>query len=146
MTCIVWTPQGMAADRQASNGGTLYSITKLQRLELNGEIFGIATCGDADWGAELIAWYMESLGGNAYTYPLNDKEFKARLLVGSKTRLLDYCNRGYPVVIEDKYAAFGSCRDVALGAMYMGATPRQAIEAATFHLEDCGRGIDEVAF
>lgn len=136
----------MAADKQAGNQGTLSTVTKLIRLDVDGDIHGLATCGDADWGLELIEWYKQTLGSNPATYPQNDKEFKARLIVGNKYRVLDYCNRGYPATVEDGYMAWGSGRDVALGALFLGASPCKAIQAAMFHLDCCGRGVDEVVF
>ena len=43
--------------------------------------------------------------------------------------------------IEDKYWAHGSGGNVALGALYMGATPQEAVKAATYHDTYTGRGI-----
>lgn len=145
MTCIVWTPQSMAADKQCNNHGTLMTVTKI--YPYNHPVLGLAAlaiAGDAGWGMAVLDWFRQ--GADPTTYPQKDFDYKSRLVVGGKNFLFDFQETGYPIPYEDKYMAFGSGQDAALGALYMGATARQAVEAAIATQNCCGRGVDEVIF
>ena len=47
---------------------------------------------------------------------------------------------------EEPILAIGSGAEVALGAMYSGASAPRAVEIANQLLSDCGRGIETLTF
>ena len=52
--------------------------------------------------------------------------------------------RGWVVELKEKYYAIGSGEKVALGAMYMGSSAKEAVEAAIKHIDSCGPPVQVV--
>jgi hypothetical protein len=50
----------------------------------------------------------------------------------------------FPIVFEDRFYASGSGRDLAIGALAMGADAVQAAEIACTYCTECGVGLDVV--
>lgn len=144
MSIIVWTPQGMAADRQSTNGTVRSCMSKLFPHRINGVLYGIGFTGEFDRGFELIDWFRE--GAVMSAFPNRIDEMKVRLIVGCAKSVYSYECRPYPLYEQEPYAAFGSGREVAYGALDMGASARRAVEICCNRDTSCGMGIDEVVF
>lgn len=138
MTVIAWDGKTLAADKRADVGGTALTTTKIKKLE-SGEI--VAFTGSVSTGRILLDWYENGAEPEEWPESQNGDDW-ARLIVASKGGVCFY--EGHPVAVhcEDKFAAFGSGRDVALGALAMGADAIKAVEIASMFQSDCGNGCD----
>lgn len=141
MTVIAWDGKRIAADRQVTFGDLRVTTTKLRRLA-SGEV--IASTGDQELGRMLEAWYER--GADPSSYPKFENEERARLIVVGEDGLSTYGRHPVAVKCEDQFIAFGSGRDVAIGALAMGADARRAVEVASQFNTGCGLGVDEMEF
>lgn len=136
MTTIAYRDGVMAADSQGTNNG-LHAADRTKVYDINGWLLG--GCGASSQLDEYLAWfrdsckdgklrkapdYLQTSGDNGYTV----------LLVNKKTRAMYQVADGlWPFRIKGKYAATGSGMSLALGAMAMGGTAKQAVQAAIKH-------------
>ena len=136
MTVIAWDGKTLAADRRAvSGGGIVRTVTKIMR---HGDaLLGIT--GEWDPGAELREWWIA--GADPATFPASARENNATLIVVTRERIASYCRGPYPLVIEERRCAWGSGRDFAEAAMYLGKDARLAVEVACVFQSDCGNGL-----
>jgi hypothetical protein len=145
MSVIAWDGQTIAADRQATNEGLAFTTTKMRRIKRDGHIPEvIAWIGDQDAGEMMAQWY--EFGANPTDFPVcqKDKDDWARLIVADQYGVKLY--ERYPVAIriEDEFSAWGSGRDFAIAALYLGKTAREAVEVACALSIGCGNGITEL--
>lgn len=140
MSVIAWDGQNIAADKQATCAGMRITTTKLKRLE-SGEVVGYTA--DQDSAEAVVSWYANGADPTKWPTCQADKEAWARLIVFRKDGIYVYERQPFAVKCEDKFMAWGSGRDYAMGAMARGATARQAVEAACLFDTSCGMGIDE---
>jgi ATP-dependent protease HslVU (ClpYQ) peptidase subunit len=139
LTVVAWDGTAIAADRQATQGGTASTLTKLQRLD-NGEVLTWTGNLQNCFGAQH--WYCAGAKPSEWVnYRLNDDEH-SELIVLSEDGLYTYNCGPFPQKIEDKFAAFGSGKELALGALAMGATAKEAVEIASRFDTGCGLGVD----
>ena len=142
MTVIAWDGKMLAADKQATSSGLRVTCTKIRRAA-DGSL--LAWTGDGAAGMLMANWYDAGQKADEYPKPQADKDEWARLVVirGGKIHTYDR----WPVLLtyEDKFMAFGSGRDFALGAMSMGATAKEAVEIACRFENGCGMGVDYMA-
>lgn len=140
MTVIAFDGRYVAADRMAENNGTAMTVRKLR---VHGPQV-LAFNGTADHGSMLMQWFVE--GRDPKTFPtVPDPKYAA---------YLDVFERGKPVMhfelfpvamfFEDPIYAAGSGRDLALGAMAMGAPAKEAVEIASRFDVNCGMGVDVI--
>ena len=111
----------MAADKRIT-GGPMFRSTKLFRV--NGSILGIA--GNAEQARRFVEWRRtpEAKPTFVETCSIEVLELSAD---GSLTW---WGSEMVGVPIEDDFYAIGSGASLALGALSMGATPKQAIGVA----------------
>lgn len=143
MTVIVWDGVSIASDKMVCNGSTAQAVTKIFRI--GSELMGLT--GNLSIGMEMIEWYRE--GAQPEKYPTSNRtEDKGCSLIVIKgpRNVWKYESSPYPFLFEAKYCAFGSGDQVALGALYMGATAAEAVQAAIIYESNCGCGIDELKF
>lgn len=141
MSVIAWDgfTKVLAVDRQ-STCSELRAITSKSRRLRTGEV--LAWIGDAEQGLVLAAWYEK--GANPALWPEFQKDEKnwTRLVVASAQGLKFYERLPVAQSDENRYQAFGSGRDFALGAMAMGADPATAVEIACRFNIYCGGGVE----
>lgn len=152
MTVVAVRDNIIAADRMASVSGTAMEVPKLFTIKnralvpIRGGVEAyliIAVSGDYALGLLRAHWYADDeTEDKDYPQPKHDQW--ARLVVASHDRIVVY--EDYPVAVQymDKYLAFGSGMDYAMGAMYCGANAIEAVSAACAHDTSCGKGIDHV--
>ncbi len=142
MSVIAWDGKMLAADRMGSNAELSFTCTKL--FVFDG--VGYAICGDRASGEVLMEWHKA--GADPEKWPAAhqaDNERWARLVVVEDGKCSFYEREPVCIPVEDAYGAWGSGRDYAYGALYMGANAREAVLAASEWCATCGRGVDVFA-
>jgi ATP-dependent protease HslVU (ClpYQ) peptidase subunit len=140
MSIVAWDGKTLAADRQASYGDTVRTIKKLWKL-VNGEV--VAVIGTYANCLMVKQWYEN--GAKQEEWPeCQKKEDWAQLIVVKKEGCFYYDSQPLPLEIVDPFCAWGNGRDVAIGAMEMGADAVKAVEIASKHIDGCGQGCDYV--
>lgn len=141
MTTIAWDGKTLAADCQATSGNLRTLVTKIVQIE-NGDI--LAWTGSQEQGLVLMDWYRSGAERNKWPTFQSDKNDWTRLVVFTKHNLYEYEQQPFPQLVETKISAFGSGRELALGAMSHGATAEEAVlTAAKF---DTGTGFGVMSF
>lgn len=138
MTVIAWDGATLAADKRAvSGGGIARTCTKIVR---HGEYL-LGIIGDWDCGAEMREWFKA--GAQPADFPAKAREDKSTLIViHPDGRIGTYACGPFPILIEAERCAWGSGRDYAEAAMYLGRNAAQAVEIACVFQTDCGNGVD----
>lgn len=138
MSVIAWDGKSIVADKMMTNEGMQSIATKLFKLN-SGEI--AAFTGDLCEGLALIDWYNN--GHKKEDWPeFQTMENFTRMVVATSDGIVFYDQLPVAVKIQDKFHAWGSGRDYAMGAMSMGATAMEAVEIACKHSIHCGNGVD----
>lgn len=138
MTIIAWDGHTLAADRRADSGGLIRTITKIFR---HNDCL-LAITGEICLGSELCAWFRNGADPEKYPAAVKSATDGTRLIVVDSGGLMIYEGSGYPVRIEDRFSAFGSGREFATAAMYLGETAQKAVEVAMALSTGCGNGVD----
>ena len=141
MTVIAFDGKNVAADRQADIGGTCGQVTKIFRV--GDRIAGIA--GGYSHGLALLEWYKA--GHDPHTYPRedNDRSRGSLLIFITSGLILKYEYYLSPLEIQEQCWAAVCGKDLALGAMAMGASAWKAVEIASRYDAACGLGIDKLS-
>lgn len=142
MTIIAWDGKTLATDRRAQSGGT---IRKVCKIYMCGDTEAMAATGNLDQCLALMSWYRS--GANEAKWPTwQDKNDPCLLVVMDIVDGEVFYYEALPekIYILDKFMAWGSGRDVALGAMAMGADARKAVEITSLFDCNCGDGCDAI--
>ena len=137
MTIIAYKDGVIAADTQTSAGGTIEGhVIKIARNS-QGDLAG--WCGEAVYGYAFLQWFMADHGGTLpdATKTGDPTNTNRAMIVRRDGRVEIYEHKGFSIQ-EPGYMAMGSGRDIAFGAMFMGATAVRAVEAAIAHDTTCG--------
>ena len=136
MSIVVWDGKTLAADRMSVCAGLGVTTSK---MSVNGDTV-LAWTGDSDRGRALADWYWR--GADKADWPLFqiDNEKWTRLIVASKSGCRVYEQEPYALEVLDQFAAWGSGRDFAYGALEMGADAIKAVQVACKHSIECGMG------
>jgi hypothetical protein len=139
MTVIAWDGHTLATDKQATNSGLRFTVTKSVKLE-SGEV--LAWTGNMDTGQMIANWYKD--GADAAKWPecQKDKDDWSRLIVVKDGKVFVYEQRPVAMEFQDKFMAWGSGRDYAIGAMAKGASAIEAVHIAMRFDNGCGCGVD----
>lgn len=142
MSVVVWDGRTLATDRLAQCAGHGFSVTKSHQLE-NGEV--VAWTGTQQSGHLIAEWYEK--GADPAQWPAFQLgEDWSRLIILHTSRVLArlgcYEKLAFEEPIEEPFFAFGAGRDLALGALAMGADAVTAVRIACQFCIDCGAGID----
>ena len=138
MSVIVWDGKTLAADRQATCSDMAARVTKARRLE-SGEV--LAWTGDQEQGLALARWY--EAGADRDKWPAFQKGTDwTRLIVADADGVHFYDKEPEQQRLEEPFAAWGSGRDFAIGALAMRANAEKAVEVASMFNVHCGCGCD----
>ena len=147
MTVIVWDGKALAADRQATENGVLHTMTKIKKIT-KGKKKGwlIGNAGVAASGALLMAWFESGAEPSQFPYEYQKTEglHAALLAISPEGVIHKFEHLPIPIVFEDDFYAMGSGKDMAMGALAMGADAAQAVEIVCTLETECGVGIDVV--
>lgn len=140
MSVIAWDGQSLAADKRASLGTLIRTVTKVFRVDATTLA---AYSGDADAGEELLAWFKA--GAEAHTFPKSARDSggsSVLMVVWSDGAIWRFETTPYAVKFPPQQFAIGSGRDFALAAMHLGKTAAEAVEVACVFDSGCGNGVD----
>lgn len=139
MTVIAFDGRTLAADKRMCHAaGMVRTVTKIVRAP-DGSLLAIT--GGLDVGLELRAWFIA--GANPVDFPAKAREDTATLIVIKQNgEIWTWASGPYGARIESEKAAFGSGRDFAETAMYLGKSAAEAVTVACLFQSDCGNGID----
>lgn len=140
MTTVAWDGLTLAADRQATSGGFKYKTSKLRQLA-NGEVLAIT--GTEDAGHALMKWYEE--GADPAKWPtsqLKDDTWCRLIVARPRGGVVTYETQPVAVPLHEKQMAWGSGRDFAIAAMYLGQAARGAVGVACQFDTGTGCGIE----
>lgn len=112
----------MAADSQATMGNVVYSARKIFRV---GDAL-VGCTGYADAFATFLEWYEGER--SLREYPNFEQGFG--IIVLDRDGIHVYEQRGGPIECLDEFFADGSGVAVAMTAMRLGKTPKEAVELA----------------
>lgn len=140
MTVIAFDGRRVAADKLSSLAGTKYTTTKLYRHGCK----VIALAGTAWHGMEMLLWLKS--GAVPDRCPTNkDDKTNAHMYVFELGKpVLVYEGSAIPHMIEDRFFAEGTGKDIALAAMHLGRSASEAVELAIKLDTHCGMGIDVI--
>jgi hypothetical protein len=143
MSVIAWDGKTLAADRQATRGGTMTTSVKI--FKVDDRLFGLI--GPHASSVRLYNWLLS--GMNPVSFPKDletDSDIPIVYVVYKSGHVVKFEDSPYPIIIKDEFWADGSGGDLALGAMAMGATAEEAIGVASKYNIYCGCGIDRFSF
>lgn len=143
MTVIAWDGKTLAADKRATNGTSISSITKIYCVD----DFLVGISGGMSLGAHFLAWVKEGRKPDKFPGELKDKDdWVPALVIEPDGKILKYERTAYPMVIEDKFHAIGCGRDYAMAAMLLGKSAKEAVKVASQLDSSCGNGVDTLTF
>lgn len=120
MTTIAMNKDMMAGDSQVTSGNRKSRTQKIHKVD--GDIIGF--CGGLEDGLLFVDWYKHK--GDK---PPIDEDFGALVLTKSG-EMYEYGSKLVKAEIKEPFASIGSGSDIAIGAMEMGANPRDAVKIA----------------
>jgi len=143
MSIVVWDGTTLAADMGATTGDHMTIASKMWRITDN---IVTAWTGSLDQGMRLATWYHHGADPDTFPEMQQNSEAFTRLIVLDRTGLGIYERTPYRLRYGErqKYMAWGSGMDVALGALAMGADAVQAVRVTCQHSVFCGGGIEFV--
>jgi hypothetical protein len=146
MTVIVWDGKTLAADKQATDDGIKKTVTKIRRVKSGPTkgclVAGSGPCGQAN---AMMDWYEQGADPDLFPMYQENEQLGAILTVitpDKKILRYEYCST--PIVFEDAQYCTGSGREVAYGALALGADAVTAVSVACDYFIDCGMGIDKL--
>lgn len=140
MTVIAWDGTTLAADRMVTSGVLSFATTKIFSLEH--EVIGVA--GDSAHSVALYRWRKSGADIEKYPKPIKEDDF-AKLIVINKDGLFESGGASpYLIKNENKMAAYGCGAEMALMAMSMGKTAKEAVIATCELNVFCGMGVDAI--
>ena len=137
MTCIVFSAGVMAADSLLAANGTRHGTMRKIARSPSG------TLGGAGGGCAAVEQFLKQVEAGLlerFALDLDDQGFVGMLAHADGT-LHCVSATGLTWPILSGFAAIGTGADVALGALHMGATAREAVEAAIAFDTNCGGAI-----
>lgn len=145
MTIIVWDGKTLVADKQATEGSVLQTVTKIRKItsgKQKGWLIGAA--GATAQCNMMMGWFEAGANPNNFPHSLQKEDgFAAHMVAISPEGVVHkYEFVPFPIIFEDQFYAAGTGRDLAIGALAMGADAKTACEIACTYSTDCGVGMD----
>jgi len=132
LTVLAWDGRYLAADKQATFGGTPVPATKIFRH--NDVLIGCA--GEIQECLAFLEWYKSE----GLPKPTLKEGFSAYVV--SDKKLYKYESMLYPYLMDMPFWAAGCGADYAIGAMAAGKSAKEAVEIACKFDNQCGLGVD----
>jgi hypothetical protein len=139
MTIVVWADETLAVDSLATDGVAKWADNKVTLVERDGVEWLVTGVGVARYITALRNWFAS--GGHASDFP-KQKSGDTQSFIAVPNNggaILVYTNDPYPTeYFRGQTHVWGLGRECAMGALYMGATAEQAVEAACACVLGCG--------
>ena len=136
----------IVSDRQGTSGNIKCACTKLRVVQGPNSKVAVAITGTLHHMAPLLDWW--NFANPVGEVPVFQKTSDwSRLILAYPSGLVEVIeDHGYTYRIDGNkgFYAFGSGREVAVGAMAVGATAEIAVRTAAAWSADCGMGFDRV--
>jgi ATP-dependent protease HslVU (ClpYQ) peptidase subunit len=128
MTTIVCNREYMASDSQITDGQIKTAATTKLFRGPDDSVLGFS--GDYNFAIAMI----DFICGRTDSFPdEEDNDIGATVLCLRRDGIWSYERSPRPLPIAEAFAAIGSGAAIALGALYMKATPIEAVRAACAH-------------
>lgn len=135
MTTVAFDGKTLAADKRATSGNNISTVTKIRRI---GDLL-VGGSGDLDFVLSMMEWIEKGRDIAAFPTHQRDKDDWQTVLVIEKDGTPSVYNRTpHPIRYEQPNVAIGSGRDFALAAMHLGCDAITAVKVAS--ALDCGTG------
>jgi len=138
MSVVAWDGRTLAADRRGVAAGLVFSTRKI----VAAPDALLAFTGEADSGEAMVAWFLDGALPEKFPESNLDKERWSSLVAIKRDCILRYESTPHPIYIYEKKCAWGSGRDFAITAMYLGKCAADAVEIASLFEHNCGNGVD----
>lgn len=141
MTVLVWDGISLATDRQANDGSAKWESDKAWYVsdKNTGKVCIVSGVGLLDDIIKLREWYRE--GALPKAFPELTKKSSQLIVIHRDTGLWLYDGVPHPVHYGHNLHAFGHGKDFAYGALAMGATAKEAVDACNVYSLHCGKGV-----
>lgn len=141
MTTIAWDGKTLAADKQATSGNLMHTVTKIFKHPSG--LYGVT--GHLSHGLTVINW-ITGTNPHPIAYPANPSNDDYGYVIHINNQREIWCYEGHPTPckFEDKFYAVGSGREFATAAMHCGQTAQQAIVIASIFNSGTGQGVDSL--
>jgi hypothetical protein len=136
MTVIVWDGATLATDVAATDGAAQWETDKAWQLD---DVI-MSGAGPLQTILQMRQWYVEGALHNKFP-DAQLGPYACHFVVVNKHGLQRWEQGPIPIEHGRTPCAFGEGRDFAYGALAMGATAEQAVEAANKHSVHCGLGV-----
>jgi len=138
MSILAYDGKIIAADRQATRGGSRCTCKKL--LKVDGIVVGWV--GVQVHGLVMMDWFFSGAKPSEFPDLGEERESCTRLIVATRRGLDVYEQSHRAMSYVDKFQAFGSGMDLAMGAMAAGASAIEAVKITCKYDINCGMGVD----
>lgn len=126
MTTVAWDGKSLAADSQATAGVLRCRARKIVKSASG---FVAAGAGDLNGILPWLRWVQQGLKPEQQPETLHGKS--TIIIVDPRGRAHTFEGSAVRVPLRNKFWAFGSGAELALGAMAMGADARTAVKIAS---------------
>lgn len=142
MTIVVWANDVLATDMQASDGDAKWQSEKAWYSGIGYDRIILSGTGPLKTILAMREWYKN--GADPNLFPKEQLASPCHFLVVEPvTGLKRFETTPTPIEVGQQPCAFGEGRDIAHGALHMGASAKQAVEAANAFSVHCGLGVKE---
>jgi len=139
MTIIAWDGETLAADKRATYGGMICTVTKIFRV---GALL-VGGSGELPFVLAMVEWVRNGRAIEDFPTAQSSKDdWQPVLVIESDGTPSLYERTPYPVRYEGGSVAIGSGREYARAALHLGAGSVGAVEVAIALDSNCGNGID----
>ena len=144
MTVIAWDGKTLATDRMANDGSQKWESSKAWYSKRYKEDECIITgTGLLAHIIQMKAWYIQ--GGDVDSFrdlPCNRVAYSTSQLIVVRREGLYVFEGHHPVLRKEEFCAFGDGKEIAMGALAMGATAKQAVLICNDFSLHCGKGVE----
>lgn len=137
MTTIAYRDGVLATDKQGSDGGTICTA-KIKASVIGPKVYAIT--GTVTRGLKFIHWLHADQESEA---PSLKKTVVVEMDLN--TGKCQVWETDFPMPLEDRFYAWGSGKEIAIGAMEWGANADDAIKCAAKWDEATGKGVQVFA-
>lgn len=145
MSVIAWDGNCIAADKRIVNEYTVFTGNKLVEVMRESTRYIVGWVGMRSQGLLLLQWFQQGEHIEDWPKCQTKEEWTRFVVLNTRERQIysyEYYPSALPLSPENKFMAWGSGGEFAIGAMAMGASAVEAVEIASRFSRECGNGVD----